>query len=189
VFVADSTIEHLPETQRTFARLRASMKRRATKVPLIVQANKQDVAGALEPEKLKKKLRLAADVQVVPASAVTGQGVQNTLALAMRIGTQMIQGVELDPILAAFADPDALFDHVLAFEDAPINDDQIDVEELHIAAEPMEISPEQAAGHLAARTFEELEARGRRAASQSGEEPAAETVAARKKPTGRTLSR
>src|SRR5215471_20020688 len=34
VFVADSTTEHLAETQRTFARLRASMKRRTTKVPL-----------------------------------------------------------------------------------------------------------------------------------------------------------
>jgi hypothetical protein len=125
----------------------------------------------------------------VPASAATGQGVQNTLALAMRIGSQMIQGVELQPLLAAFENPDALFDHVLAFEDSPINDEQIDVEELHVGAEEVEISPELAAGHLAARTFEELEARGRRAA-QSGEQAQAtvDSVAARKK-TGRTLSR
>src|SRR5690606_7385807 len=47
VFVADATPAGMNDTQRTFARLKVSMRRRDTPLPLVVQANKQDVPDAL----------------------------------------------------------------------------------------------------------------------------------------------
>src|SRR5450432_1384549 len=78
-FVCDSSPAQIPDTMRTFSRLRALMRRRKDKLPLVVQANKQDVAGALPPDKLKKRLKLEAAVPVLSATASNGGGVKETL--------------------------------------------------------------------------------------------------------------
>jgi hypothetical protein len=165
------------------------MKRRKKPLPLVVQANKQDVARALPPDRLKKRLKLAADVPVVAASAAHGKGVQETLALAMRVGAQTLEGVELEPFFAAFADGDTLFDHVLTFEDQPVNDEPIDVEELHIGAEEIEVDSGAAAAHLTAASIEELEARGRRATAIQTEPDGDQVLVPARKNGARSLSR
>jgi signal recognition particle receptor subunit beta len=166
VFVCDSIPEHLAGTQRTFARLRATMKRRSDPLPLVVQANKQDVANAVSPQKLRRRLRLDADVPMFSANAVQGVGVRETLATAMRLGIEQLASSEVEPLLEAFANPDNLFDHVLTFEDNPVNDGVVDAEELNVHAEDVELTEELVAAHLNASSMDALQARAQRAASR-----------------------
>ena len=58
VFVCDSSPDKIPETMRAFARLRASIKQRRVPVPLVVQVNKQDVKGAFDPDRMRRRLKL-----------------------------------------------------------------------------------------------------------------------------------
>ncbi len=180
VFVSDCTPQQVPDTLRTFARLRASMKRRKEPVPLVVQANKQDDPKSLRPKALRKKLRIAADVPIIPARSVDGVGVRETLATAMRVGLSTLGALELPELDGAFANADNLFDHVLTFEDNP-DEGPVDAEELYLGAEEVEIDAQAVIGHLAAQSLDALEERAKRAASNSSEpEPA---VALRKRST------
>jgi signal recognition particle receptor subunit beta len=168
VFVSDCTPQQVPDTLRTFARLRASMKRRKEPLPLVVQANKQDDPKSLRPKALRKKLRIAQDVPIIAARSVDGVGVRETLATAMRVGLSTLGALELPELAAAFSNADALFDHVLTFEDHP-DETPIDVEELYIGAEEVEIDAEAVIGHLAAQSLDALEQRAKRGASMSSE--------------------
>jgi signal recognition particle receptor subunit beta len=167
VFVCDSSPQAIPDTQRTFARLRASIKRRTEPVSLIVQANKQDVQGALTPPALRRKLRLDGSVPMISANAAKGDGVKATLNEAMRVGVRSLKGGEIAPLVAEFANADNLFDHVLTFEDAP-HDGPLDVEEVNVRAEDVDAETEAAAAHLGAASLDALEAKARRAAARSG---------------------
>jgi signal recognition particle receptor subunit beta len=166
-FVCDSSPAQIPDTMRTFSRLRALMRRRQDKLPLVVQANKQDVAGALTPDKMKKRLKLDAAVPVLAATAANGGGVKETLMSAIRAGVHTLRDSRITPLAKAFANADALFDHVLTFEDAPNTDEVVDAEELHIAAEDMDIETAAAAAQLQASSLDDLEARARRAVSRN----------------------
>lgn len=167
VFVCDCTPPQFPDTMRTFARLRASMKKRSSPLPLVVQANKQDQPGALKEDRLRRRLKLNRKVPIVPATSVQGKGVRETLVMAMRLGIQSLAGTEIAPLAAAFANADALFDHVLTFEDNPHDDEPIDAEELHIGAEDVDVETAAAAAHLqAASSLDALESRARRAAKR-----------------------
>ena len=167
VFVCDSTPPQFPDTMRTFARLRASMKKRDVPLPLVVQANKQDHPSALEEGLLRRRLKLGKAVPIVPATSVEGKGVRETLVMAMRFGIQALAKSEIAPLAAAFADADSLFDHVLTFEDHPHDDEPIDAEELHIGAEDVDVETAAAAAHLhAASSLDALESRARRAAKR-----------------------
>lgn len=163
VFVCDSSPQQIPDTMRTFARLRASMKRRSSPVPLVVQANKQDVEGALAPQQLRKKLNLDSETPMITASAASGRGVKETLTTAIRLGVQTLRDTAAEPLLEAFANADNLFDHVLGFEDNPNNDEPVDAEELNVNAEHVDLTEEQMAAHLDASPLEALEARARKA--------------------------
>lgn len=166
VFVCDSSPAAIPDTQRTFARLRASIKRRTEPVSVIVQANKQDVEGALSLSLLRRKLKLDSSVIMIAANAAKGDGVKATLNEAMRVGVRALKGTgELGPVLAEFANPDNLFDHVLTFEDTP-NEGPIDVEEVNVRAEDIDTDNTAAAAHLGASSLDALEARARRAAAR-----------------------
>lgn len=162
VFVCDSTPAQLPDSLRVFARLRALMRRRAIPLPLVVQANKQDLDGALAPPRVRKRLRLKGEVPVLAAAANAGRGVSETLSTAVRLGIEAIDDDAVEPLLQAFQNADNLFDHVLAFEDSPREDEPIDVEELNVNAEEADV--EAADAHLAASSLDALEARARRAA-------------------------
>lgn len=166
-FVCDSSPGQISDTMRTFSRLRALMRRRKEKLPLIVQANKQDVAGALSPDKLKKRLKLDAAVPVLSATAANGGGVKETLMTAIRAGVHTLRDSRITPLAKAFANADALFDHVLSFEDTPNTDEVVDAEELHIAAEDVDVETAAAAAQLQAASLDDLEARARRAVSRN----------------------
>src|SRR5258706_3788859 len=146
VFVCDSSPAAIPDTQRTFARLRASIKRRTEPLSLIVQANKQDVEGALPPPVLRRKLRLDNSVPMIAANAAKGDGVRATLNEAMRVGVRSLKGGDIGPLLAQVANADNLFDHVLSFEDTP-NEGPLDVEEVNVKAEDVDTDTADAAAH------------------------------------------
>jgi signal recognition particle receptor subunit beta len=165
VFVCDASPQAIPESMRAFARLRGTIKQRNTAIPVVVQVNKQDVEGALDPERMKKRLKLAADVPVLAASASLGKGVKETLAVATRQALQVLGHRDLEPLLAELANPDALFDHVLTFEDKP-HEGPVDAEELYIASEDVDTEGEAAAAHLVAHSMDALEARAQRAAKR-----------------------
>jgi small GTP-binding protein len=168
VFVCDSSPPQVKDTQRTFARLRTSMRLRETPVPLVVQANKQDVKGALSPKEIRKRLGLAAETPVVSANAAAGTGVQETLRTAVRLGiSAMVAAGKVDKLAAEFKNADALFDHVLTFEDAPHDDRQVEVEELNVNAEYSSLEEEAMAAHLTATSLDALESRARRAAKKT----------------------
>jgi signal recognition particle receptor subunit beta len=169
VFVCDSGPAQIPDTMRTFSRLRASMKKRIRPLPLLVQANKQDVRDAFSAEKLRRKLRLDASVPFFPARAVDCVGVKETLIAAMRVGMETLVKDEIVPLASAFQNADALFDYALTFEDNPHDDEPVDAEELHIGAEETEIDSAAVAAHLAASSLDALEQRARRAARRAEE--------------------
>jgi signal recognition particle receptor subunit beta len=163
VFVCDASPSHVADSMRAFARLRATIKQRTAPIPVVVQVNKQDVEGALDPQRMRKKLKLSPTTPVLGASAAQGIGVKETLALATRHALQVLGQAELEPLLAELANPDALFDHVLSFEDTP-HEGPVDAEELYIAAEEVDAEGAAAAAHLAASaSFDALEARAKRA--------------------------
>lgn len=162
VFVCDASPNQMADTLRAFARLRASIKQRKTPVPLVLQVNKQDVEGALDPERMRRRLKLERDVPLVAASAVKNDGVKETLAVASRLALQVMSTGKLAPMLAEFENADALFDHVLTFEDTPF-EGPVDAEELHVAAEDVDTESEEAQAHLVARSLDALEARAKRA--------------------------
>ncbi|MBX3183958.1 MAG: GTPase domain-containing protein [Polyangiaceae bacterium] len=162
VFVCDPTPEQLTDSLRTFARLRGSIKQRGRDVPLVVQANKQDVAGALSPEQVRRRLKLQPEVSVVPASSVSGAGVRETLARSMRLGLQALAaGSDAGASGELVKTADELFDHVLSFEDAPRDDDVLDVEELYVAEEQVDVDAHLE--HLTVRALDALESKAKRA--------------------------
>jgi hypothetical protein len=169
VFVCDSSPKAIPDTQRTFARLRASIKRRTEPVSMIVQANKQDVEGALSPAVLRRKLKLDGSVPMIAANAAKGDGVKATLNEAMRVGVRSLKGGEIAEVVAEFANADNLFDHVLTFEDTP-NDGPLDVEEVNVHHEDVDTEAAAAVAHLGASSLDALEARARRAAARRAEQ-------------------
>lgn len=168
VFVCDASPAQMPESMRAFARLRGTIKRRKKALPLVVQVNKQDVEGALAPELVKRRLKLADDVPALPAVASKNQGVKETLATATRHALRVLGSRELEPLLAELANADALFDHVLTFEDKP-DEGPVDAEELYIAAEDVDVETAAAQAHLVASTLDDLEARAKRAARNKSE--------------------
>jgi hypothetical protein len=91
------------------------------------------------------------------------QGVKETLATATRCALRVLGSRDLEPLVAELANADALFDHVLSFEDTP-QEGPVDAEELYVAAEDVDTEGEAAAAHLVASTLDDLEARARRAA-------------------------
>ena len=86
---------------------------------------------------------------------------------AMRVGVRSLKGGDVGPLVAEFANPDNLFDHVLTFEDTP-NEGPVDVEEVNVRAEDIDAGAAEVAAHLGAASLDALEARARRAAARSG---------------------
>jgi signal recognition particle receptor subunit beta len=127
VFVADSTEEGLPETRRSFKLLVRYMREREEDIPLLMQANKQDMEGARTPEAVLHSLVKNPQISVYGACAHTGEGVRETFQAAMRLAIkdvrERVQRDGLASISGATQTADALFDALL------------EAEELHDAAE------------------------------------------------------
>lgn len=96
VFVVDSSADGMLDASRAHGELVAMLAERAANdgsepVPVIVQANKQDLPDAMTPSQLHATLGLPADAIVATASAHSDAGVRETLVLAIRSAADRVQ--------------------------------------------------------------------------------------------------
>lgn len=90
VFVADSRASAAPRTKAALRSLVRGLGNRPD-VPLVLQANKQDLPGAQPPSDLHQALGLAARVPVIAAHASGGEGVIETFTLAVRVAVDHVR--------------------------------------------------------------------------------------------------
>jgi signal recognition particle receptor subunit beta len=90
VFVADSRASAAPRTKAALRSLVRGLGNRSD-VPLVLQANKQDLPGAQPPSDLHHALGLAARVPVIAAHASGGEGVVETFTLAIRVAVDHVR--------------------------------------------------------------------------------------------------
>lgn len=81
VFILNGTVRGVEEAQSMFGRARSFVEEH--QIPLIVQANKQDLPGAIAPEEIARSLGLD-PAQVLGARSDSGQGVKETALLVIR---------------------------------------------------------------------------------------------------------
>ncbi|EDM80412.1 probable gliding protein mglA [Plesiocystis pacifica SIR-1] len=89
VFVADSREAALPEAREFYAELCEQLASLPQPVPIVFQANKQDLPGALEPAKVAKRVcqGLTKPAKVQSSVATSEKGVKQTLAHALRLAS------------------------------------------------------------------------------------------------------
>ena len=95
-FVADSRPEAVEENRRTFSFLRKLLRSGPSHLPppcLIIQANKQDMPGALSPSELAKQLGVDPATPLLGARAIDGGGVLPSFVIAMRLAAERIQAL------------------------------------------------------------------------------------------------
>jgi signal recognition particle receptor subunit beta len=92
VFVADARPAAAPETTAALRSLARGLSGRAD-VPLVLQANKQDLSEAQEPWQLHEALGLAARVPAVAASAAIGDGVVESFLHAVRLAVDHVRAL------------------------------------------------------------------------------------------------
>jgi mutual gliding-motility protein MglA len=90
VFVADSRASAAPRTKAALRSLVRGLGNRPD-VPLVLQANKQDLPGAQPPSDLHQALGLAARVPVIAAQASGGAGVVETFSVAVRVAVDHVR--------------------------------------------------------------------------------------------------
>jgi hypothetical protein len=122
VFVCSAAPEALLDTKRSFATLRRHLNaREGARIPLVVQANKQDAPGALSTGDLARALKLDPAVTVLPATASDGVGVRETLLAIVRSAVRRVQeqlaGGELEAFNENPGTADDLFMSMLELED------------------------------------------------------------------------
>jgi signal recognition particle receptor subunit beta len=93
VFVADSQPESLPESRAFYAELCEQLAAFPEDVPIVLQANKQDLRGAIKPPALAKAISegLRPPAQVIGSVAKTDQGVKQTLTVALKLGSDLLR--------------------------------------------------------------------------------------------------
>jgi signal recognition particle receptor subunit beta len=122
VLVADAHPDALDDTKRSCASLVAMLARLdpATPTRIVLQANKQDLAGALTPNVLAALLDLPEDTACVAACAERGEGVRETFLTAVRLAAERVRALMLEGALEERDDdagtPDALLSALLDAE-------------------------------------------------------------------------
>lgn len=94
VFVVDSQHARLSDNVASMADLRANLTRQGEdpdRIPLVVQYNKRDIAGALPEAALARSLGIGTSVPQVTASATTGEGVFETLRAALSVSLDVVR--------------------------------------------------------------------------------------------------
>ena len=115
VFVTDSREEACRQARHDFSTTQriASRAGGSVQVGLVVQANKQDLPGALAPAVVFERLGLPPATPVVPSVASTGDGVMQTFVLAVRLASDRVRalshGLEPTEVPEAARSPEALF--------------------------------------------------------------------------------
>ncbi len=91
VLVCDSTPAAQESTRETLDSMREHLGALASQIPLIVQANKQDLPHALQPGELGNALGLPLEVPLLGAQASGGLGVRETVVQAVRTAVRRIK--------------------------------------------------------------------------------------------------
>jgi signal recognition particle receptor subunit beta len=97
VYVADSRRDTFAGAVQSFTNTLRIVEQVAGPVPVgvILQANKQDIAGAVAPTEVAAALGIAAGTPVVGSIASTGEGVMQTFILAVRLATDRVRALML----------------------------------------------------------------------------------------------
>jgi small GTP-binding protein len=88
IFVLDathteqSTLDYFWQTQRMLA------QQAEETVKIVIQANKQDLEGALSSQQLKELFSEYPEVKVIETSATLGKGIRESFVLAVRLATE-----------------------------------------------------------------------------------------------------
>jgi len=121
VFVCDSRPEHLAYTRQRLRLLQRYLRERKPAVPYLIQANKQDMPGALPPGELIERLEWRKEIPSLAAVASNGQGVIETFQQAAKAATRYAQSVvTMSGVKAISGTPhtaDQLLDELLMIED------------------------------------------------------------------------
>lgn len=97
VLVCDSTRTGLELVRPAFGRIRQFIDEQVgSDVPIVVQANKQDLPGALGPDQIAAALGADESIPIIGACANAGIGVKETLVLAIRAAANRAQQLVLD---------------------------------------------------------------------------------------------
>jgi hypothetical protein len=92
VFVCESTREGLEAGREHLSSLHGFYRDQGIEVPpLVIQANKQDLVGAVSPERARSTLGLPEEVPSVGAHAEQGSGIRETVVLAIRAAANRVQ--------------------------------------------------------------------------------------------------
>ncbi|MBS1124704.1 MAG: gliding motility protein MglA, partial [Deltaproteobacteria bacterium] len=122
VFVADSRVEMFDGAAGNFLATLRIVERvcRGVPVGVIVQANKQDLPGALAPEMVMAALGATKPVLAIGSAASRGDGVMQTFILAVRLATDRVRTLLLDETLSdlpmASETPDGLHGAMVEIE-------------------------------------------------------------------------
>lgn len=140
VFVCDSRPEHLAYARQRLLLLQRYLRERRPAVPYLIQANKQDMSGALPPKELVEQLRWRQEIPALPAVASNGQGVIETFQQATKAAARYARSVvAMAGVKALEGSPetaDQVLDALLMLEDE-IDSPQSDFcEDLDAVAEP-----------------------------------------------------
>lgn len=121
VFVCDSRPDHVENNRQRLLLLQRYLRERKLFAPYLIQANKQDLAGAIPPHEYLQHLRWKTNVPVIAAVASDGKGVTETFQQAARAATRYAQTVigaqGISSIVGSPETPDGVFDNLLALED------------------------------------------------------------------------
>jgi len=118
VFVAEADPTKCAATKSAFTELLGQMNSLGldlSQVPIVVQANFQDLPGALD-EAVLQQLLAVPGITVQPATAVRGVGVLETLATVVRKVTAILQKQDFTPLSPAGDCGDAAGEPSLALE-------------------------------------------------------------------------
>lgn len=93
VFVADSQAAGVAEARHFYAELCEQLASLEHPVPIVFQANKQDMPGALRPAELARRVceGLRQPAQVSGTVASTDRGVKQTLTTALRLASELLR--------------------------------------------------------------------------------------------------
>jgi mutual gliding-motility protein MglA len=122
VLVCDSTPAGVVRSRYAFRFLRRMIDEGACPpVPIIVQANKQDLPDAMRAEALAAELGLEPGTRVIEASAMTGEGVRATLVYALQAARDELRAFLDAKGLAALPTrretPQQVYEHLLRHEE------------------------------------------------------------------------
>jgi hypothetical protein len=121
VFVCDSRPHHLDANRQRLLLLQRYLRERHAPVPYLIQANKQDLPGALHPTELLSQLRWKSDVPVLPAVASDSKGVTETFQHAARAAARYAQAIiaerGISDVVGTPETADGLLDNLLTLED------------------------------------------------------------------------